>query len=59
MSQDLPSKQWSELSMFGRERMLCFVYGRRKMVLVSRPQESGSTRQYRSMGAGEITLVRP
>jgi hypothetical protein len=27
MSQDLPSKQWSELSMFSRERMLCFVYG--------------------------------
>ena len=25
--------------MFGRERMLCFVYGRRKMVLISRSRE--------------------
>ena len=43
--------------MFGRERMLCFVYGLRKMVLISRPRKSGSRRRIPSIRAGEIALA--
>ncbi len=42
--------------MFGRERKLCFAYGRRKMVLISRPRESGSGRQMLNMH-GEIAVA--
>jgi hypothetical protein len=35
MSQELPSKQWTKLSMFSRQRVLCFVYVRRKVDLIS------------------------
>jgi hypothetical protein len=45
MSQDLPLKQWSELSMFGRERVLCFVYGAPEDGFDIPARESGSRRQ--------------
>jgi hypothetical protein len=38
MSQDLPSKQWTKLSIFGQQRMLSFVLGPPADGLVFRPQ---------------------
>ncbi len=45
MSQELPSKQWSELAMFSRERVLCFVYEPLEDGFDIPAQESSSARQ--------------
>jgi hypothetical protein len=58
MSQELPSKQWSELAMFSRERMLCFVYGPGKMVLISPPREMASSRLDPVEEAVDLTAQR-